>query len=240
MKKLLSSKANQSAQGEKHKNKMNTTRHPTHDTRHPTIYPVILAVPGKAQQLKGREKVSFLSRHARSALEISAQKSGLKLTRLIKGENGEPLPFDGNYWSLTHKTGYVGGVIASTMIGMDLEKIRPCSAALFRKTAQDSEWRLSNEDPTRLFFRYWTSKESVLKASGTGIRDFSKCRIFKIVDHNHLIINYKDQDWFIEHQDFDGHIASVVKNRFNVEWTILPAPLNETVKRHVGQMNNGT
>ncbi|MDH3343667.1 MAG: 4'-phosphopantetheinyl transferase superfamily protein [Desulfobacteraceae bacterium] len=213
---------------------METILNPEPRSQNPIIYPVILAVPDKQQKLAGREKVAFLSRHARGALEISAQKSGVELTRLIKGENGEPLPFDGNYWSLTHKTGYVGGVIASTKIGMDLEKIRPCSAALFRKTAQDSEWRLSNADPTRLFFRYWTSKESVIKASGAGIRDLSKCRIVKIIDHNRLIINYRDQEWIIEHHDFDGHIVSVVKNNFKVEWTILPAPLNNNAEKHVG------
>jgi len=213
---------------------METILNPKPKIQTRVIYPVILAVPDEQQKLAGREKVAFLSRYARGALEISAQKSGVKLTRLIKGENGEPLPFGGNYWSLTHKTGYVGGVIASTKIGMDLEKIRPCSAALFRKTAQDSEWSLSNADPTRLFFRYWTSKESVLKASGAGIKDLSKCRIVKIIDHNHLIINYKNQEWMIEHHDFDGHIASVVKNNFNVEWTILPASLDYNSEQDVG------
>ncbi|MFC1789055.1 4'-phosphopantetheinyl transferase family protein [Thermodesulfobacteriota bacterium] len=213
---------------------METILNPKPKIQTRVIYPVILAVPDEQQKLAGREKVAFLSRYARGALEISAQKSGVKLTRLVKGENGEPLPFGGNYWSLTHKTGYVGGVIASTKIGMDLEKIRPCSAALFRKTAQDSEWSLSNADPTRLFFRYWTSKESVLKASGAGIKDLSKCRIVKIIDHNHLIINYKNQEWMIEHHDFDGHIASVVKNNFNVEWTILPASLDYNSEQDVG------
>jgi len=213
---------------------LDTIQNPKPKFQNRVIYPVILAVPDKQQKLSGRAKVAFLSQHARSALEISAQKSGVKLARLIKGENGEPLPFDGNYWSLTHKTGYVGGVIASTKIGMDLEKIRPCSAALFRKTAQDSEWSLSNGDPTRLFFRYWTSKESVIKASGEGIRDLSKCRIVKVIDHNHLIVNYKNQEWIIEHHDFDGHIASVVKNKFNVEWTILPASLKYKAEKHVG------
>jgi len=219
---------------------LDTIQNPKSKIQNRVIYPVILAVPDERQKLIGREKVAFLSRHARGALEISARKSGVKLTRLIKGENGEPLPFEGNYWSLTHKTGYVGGVIASTKIGMDLEKIRPCSAALYRKTAQDIEWRLSSGDPTRLFFRYWTSKESVLKATGEGIKDLSKCRIVKIIDHNHLIISYKDQEWVVEHHDFDGHMASVVKNHFNVQWTILPASINDTVKSHVGSMNTGT
>lgn len=207
---------------------MDTIQNPKSKIQNRVIYPVILEVPEERQKLTGREKVDFLSRHARSALEISAQKSGVTITRLLKGENGEPLPFDGNYWSLTHKTGYVGGVIASTRIGMDIEKIRPCSTALFRKTAQDSEWRLSNADSTRLFFRYWTSKESVLKASGAGIKDLSACRIVRIIDHDHLIVNYKDRQWIVEHHDFNGHMASVVKNHFDVEWTLLPASLNDT------------
>jgi len=188
--------------------------------RNPILYPVILAVPDKEQKLTGREKVANLSNHARRALEISAQKSCIELGDLTKNENGAPLPFGGNYWSLTHKPRYVGGVIAPTQIGIDIEKIRPCSEALFSKTANESEWGLSDADSFKLFFRYWTSKESVLKASGTGIRDLSKCRIVQIIDHNHLVTNYEDRKWLIEHFYFDGHIASVVKNDFDVEWTI--------------------
>jgi 4'-phosphopantetheinyl transferase len=183
------------------------------------IYPVILAVPDKEQQLKGREKVSFLSKHARKALEISAKKSRIQLTDLKKDEKGVPLPFNGHYWSLTHKSKYVAAVIASTPIGIDIEKIRSCSKALFRKTARDSEWKLSDTDPFILFYRYWTSKESVLKASGTGIRDLSKCRIIQIIDDNHLVIDYRNQEWLLEHFYFDRHIASIVKNNFHVEWT---------------------
>ena len=192
---------------------------PIPDTRYPIIYPAILAVPDKEQQLKGREKVSFLSKHARKALEISAKKSHVQLRNLKKDEKGVPLPFNGNYWSLTHKLKYVAAVIASAPIGIDIEKIRSCSKALFRKTARDSEWELSDTDPFILFYRYWTSKESVLKASGTGIRDLSKCRIMRIINDNHLVIDYRNQEWLIEHFYFDEHIASVVKNDFNVEWT---------------------
>jgi len=184
------------------------------------IYPVILAVPDKDRRLTGREMVVSLSNHARRALEISARKSSVHLSDLLKDENGVPLPFDGNYWSLTHKPTYVGGVIASTCIGIDIEKIRPCSKGLFRKTAHDREWALSDTDPFKLFYRYWTSKESVLKASGTGIRDLSKCRIVRIIDDYNLIVDYDERKWLIEHFFFDKHIASVVKNNFDVEWTL--------------------
>jgi len=182
------------------------------------IHPVILAVPNQKQQLKGREKVSFLSMHARKALEISAQKRQIQLGDLKKNKNGVPLPFNGNYWSVTHKNEYVAGVIARERIGIDLEKIRPFKEALYRKTASESEWGLSDTDKITLFFRYWTSKESVLKASGTGIRDLLKCRIERILNDSHLIVNYREHNWVVEHFYFNGHIASVVKNNVDVKW----------------------
>ena len=185
------------------------------------IYPVILAVPNQKQQLTGREKVSFLSRHARRALEISAQECQIQLGDLKKDENGVPLPFNGNYWSVTHKTGYVAGVISRERIGIDLEKIRPIKEALYRKTARESEWKLSNTDKTVLFFRYWTSKESVLKVLGTGIRDLLKCRITRIIDDRYLVVNYREYNWMVEHFFFNGHIASVVKNNVDVKWAFF-------------------
>lgn len=186
----------------------------------PIIYPVILPVPEKDQQLNGRKKVASLSRHARQALEISARKSGIVLPDLIKNENGAPLPFNGTYWSLTHKIQYVGAVVASARIGIDIEEIRPCSKALFKKAADQTEWDLADNISFKLFFRFWTSKECVLKAVGTGIKGLSKCRIVEIIDQDNLLIDYQGQPWRIEHSFFDGHIASVVKNDFDIRWTI--------------------
>ncbi len=187
------------------------------------IYPVILSVPASAKELTRRARVKYLSRHARRALEISAEKSGIKLGELIKEDNGSPVPFDGNYWSVTHKPEYVGGVIATDLIGIDIEKIRPCSKALFKKTADDKEWALSDTDPLPLFFRYWTAKEAVLKAGGKGLTDLSNCRIVQITDDNNLIINYKNKKWFVEQFFFKGHVASVIKTASHIEWTILMA-----------------
>jgi len=184
------------------------------------IYPVILPVPFKDKKLTGKEKVLRLSRHARYALNISAQKSGVILSNVSKDKKGIPIPCNGNYWSLTHKSEYVGAVVARTKIGIDIEKIRPCSKSLFKKIAGSSEWIIAdNNEPYKLFFRYWTSKEAVLKANGTGLKDLSKCRVTQVFDNSKLIINYKDKSWLIEHCFFDKHIASVVINGLHVEWT---------------------
>ena len=200
---------------------MKIIRNPEPETRDPIIYPVILAVPNQKQHLKGREKVSFLSMYARRALEVSAQKRQIQLGDLEKNEDGVPLPFNGNYWSVTHKTEYVAGVIARERIGIDLEKIRPIKEALYKKTASENEWRLSDTDKIALFFRYWTSKESVLKASGTGIRDLLKCRIARIIDDRQLVVDYREHNWVVEHFFFNGHIASVVKNNVDVTWAFF-------------------
>jgi 4'-phosphopantetheinyl transferase len=185
------------------------------------IFPVILSVPENERQFAGREKTIALSWHARQALYVSAQKSGLPLGNLPKDTDGVPQPINGTYWSITHKADYVGAVVARTRIGIDIEKIRFCSPALFKKTADDKEWALGNEDMQQMFFRYWTAKEAVLKASGTGIVDLHKCRIIQLIDKVHLTVEYQDKQWIIEHFSFDGHIASVIQNAYQVQWTVL-------------------
>ena len=200
---------------------MNSIDNQQSTINNPIIYPIILSVPEKDRQLSGRKKVASLSRYARQALEISARKSGIVLPELLKNENGAPLPFNGTYWSLTHKIRYVGAVVASARTGIDIEEIRPCSEALFKKTAAKTEWDLADNTSFALFFRFWTSKECVLKAVGTGIKDLSKCRIVEIIDDNNLLIDYQGQQWRIEHSFFDGHIASDVKNEFDIQWTII-------------------
>ena len=183
------------------------------------IYPIILAVPESVKGLTPKERVKFLSRHARRALEMSAEKSRITLGELVQDERNAPLPFDGNFWSISHKTEYVGGVVAPTPIGIDIEKIYSRAKSLFRKVASESEWSLADTSLTT-FFRYWTSKEAVLKTAGIGLKDLSKCRVIRIRDDHHLDIEYEDKKWQVAHTYFEDHIASIVKNDFQIDWTI--------------------
>jgi 4'-phosphopantetheinyl transferase len=187
-----------------------------------TIHPVILAVPEEVGDFKPRDRVKFLSRHARLALKLSAQKSKMQLDELKQAENGAPLPFNDIYWSITHKTQYVGGVVAPTPIGIDIERIRECSRGLFAKTAGDREWALGEAEKNSLltFFRYWTAKEALVKTSGSGLKDLLKCQVTRIIDDRHLKIRYSDREWLIENFYFDQHIASITQDAYQIEWTL--------------------
>jgi 4'-phosphopantetheinyl transferase len=125
------------------------------------LHPVILAVPDTVNDLKPKERVTFLSRHARRALAISAEKSRIPLGELVQDERNAPLPFNGTFWSITHKPEYVGGVVAPSPIGMDIEKIYARVNSLYHKTASEAEWALADRriyDDHHLEIEYETQK----------------------------------------------------------------------------------
>jgi len=185
------------------------------------LYPVLLPVPEAYRRLRGSEKVRFLRSHARHALMLSAKESGVRLETIEKAENGAPIPLEGIFWSLSHKDTFVGAVAAPEPVGIDLERIRSRSEALFNRIADERERGLTPEDPTFLFFRYWTAKEAVLKAAGDGLSGLSRCRIKAVLDEKRLTVDYRGTTWNVMHHCFQGHMASLACGRFSIDW-ILP------------------
>ena len=112
-------------------------------SKSPALRAVILAVPETARTLPPRERVAFLSRHARKALQISAAESNLTIGAALKDRDGRPQPVKGVYWSLTHKPAYVGAIVARRRVGIDIETIvQRKTEALFNKVADSDEWAL--------------------------------------------------------------------------------------------------
>lgn len=187
-----------------------------------TITPVILPVPETLRRLPAAERVRGLSDLAREALAHSARRLQIVLGPLKKDARGAPLPVAGHYWSLTHKPLFAAAVLAPAAVGLDLEALRPCTPALYRRTATESEWALiGGDDPPIRFFRCWTAKEAVLKAVGEGIRDWPRCRIHHVIDDTRLVVDYRGVLWPVEQFFFRGHIASIAGSGFRVEWRLL-------------------
>ena len=185
-----------------------------------TLNPVILPVPEEKTRLVRREKVVYLSRHARVALNLSAEYSRVKLGKLTKDNDGAPLPSNGYYWSLTHKHCFVAGVVSPRRVGIDIEEIKPRHEGMFKKVARPEEWNLSDQDPFHLFHRYWTAKEAVIKAWGEGLKDLLKIKVVDIPDEKNLIVDFLGKTRSIEHFFFDRHIASIVKDGCRINWRL--------------------
>lgn len=198
--------------------------------RRSQIHPVILAVPESSRQLKGKPKVELLSRLARIALGHSARLSDLAMGQLEKADNGAPLPSQGIHWSLTHKERYVAAVAAAHPIGIDIEKLRCVSRGLYQRIAGRFEWELSPEAGLKLFFRYWTAKEAVLKAVGTGIAGLSRCKIRRILDDTRLELTYDDALWRVtQYWIEDRHIVAVTTDNVETHWHLLDENESERI-----------
>ena len=179
--------------------------------------------------LAGREKVVYLSAHARKALALSAEETGIVLGALEKNDAGAPLPSNGYYWSLAHKSDYVAAVAADVPIGIDIEKIRAVTPGLYRRIASEEEWHLASEDREHLFFRYWTAKEAVLKVAGTGIRELSYCRISGVVDAQLVQLDFKGEPFQVRHFFHDRHVVGVVDVGCPVEFKVANATTAERI-----------
>ena len=185
------------------------------------IYPVILKVPDEKQALFGRDSVCFLSQYAREAVISSAQRSGSDFSVFEKDSDGVPTPSNGVFWSLSHKPEYVTGVTSNTLIGIDIEQIRPVQLALFNRILDSKERQLAGTASDEMFYRCWTAKEAVLKILGLGLKGLSLCKLNRIIDKKTLVVSCRQKQWVIEHCYYDNHVASVVKTGKIIQW-ILP------------------
>ena len=187
-----------------------------------TLYPVIISIPEHCtEKLSGRDKLDFLRKTARKALAYSSQKSEVTLGPLIKDERGAPLPSNGIHWSLSHKTNCVAAVVNTEKVGIDVEEIKPRNnRQLFNHLASPEEWRLCPNPTWEFFYRYWTAKEAAVKVTGAGIKDLKTCRVVTISDDKHLILDYDQHLWSIEHYWYKNHIISVTAGEKPVEWII--------------------
>jgi 4'-phosphopantetheinyl transferase len=187
-----------------------------------TIHPVILAVCADDQRLIRRAKVEALRRRARQAATLSAQYGGYILGELEKDAGGVPLPSNGFCWSLSHKERMVAAVVSPRPVGIDLERLAPVHARMYDRIADGSEWALAPHKSERVFFRYWTAKEAVLKAVGKGLTGLERCRVQAIVDDDHLRLRYEHTDWGVTHCWVgDDHLVTVASDNAALQWHVL-------------------
>jgi 4'-phosphopantetheinyl transferase len=172
------------------------------------------------RSLVGPHHLEAQRQTAREALVQSCQISGRPCGPFEKDVHNVPLPFAGWYWSVSHKPQFVAAVVSANPVGIDLEEIVPRDKGLFRYVAEDAEWELAGNREWETFFRYWTAKEAVLKATGVGLRDLKKVRIQRVMGSDRLVVEYGSRQWGVQHYRFQNHLASLTHDD-DVHWTMI-------------------
>ncbi|MBQ0083438.1 MAG: 4'-phosphopantetheinyl transferase superfamily protein [Clostridiales bacterium] len=127
----------------------------------------------KISKLKFR-KDKNLSLGAGLLLEYALKEFGKGAkSEIITGENGKPYLKDNSlYFSLSHSKNYALCGVAPFEIGCDIEFRENINLDIARRffTKEEYEDIVSGEDSTDKFYRYWTLKESLMKATGLGMK----------------------------------------------------------------------
>ncbi len=124
--------------------------------------------------------------------------------------NAKPyFAFDGLYFNISHSGNITICAISDQCeIGVDIELIKEIQIDHYKEQMTQNEWKsISNSKDTNFaFFDYWTQKEAVLKAHGSGMNISLKS--FEIKKHSTRIIN---DDFYLKeiplHADYSCHLA---------------------------------
>jgi phosphopantetheine--protein transferase-like protein len=126
--------------------------------------------------------------------------------QLYRGENGKPYLKGGNmYFNISHSGNYAVLAAAQNEVGVDIEKVAPYSETVAARcfTPAEQEW-LRHEGNDEAFYRLWTAKESVMKASGLG---FSlPPETFCVLPPDSSAHHIDGRIWFLDRLVYDGHI----------------------------------
>ncbi|MBQ1411098.1 MAG: 4'-phosphopantetheinyl transferase superfamily protein [Oscillospiraceae bacterium] len=119
----------------------------------------------------------LLSLGAGALLEASLAALGVHWPQLMQDANGKPyLPGrDDLFFNISHSGKHVLCAVSDREIGCDVEKTGLARLALAKRCFCEAEYQALLRCPDaatrdRLFFWYWTLKESFLKATGLGFR----------------------------------------------------------------------
>lgn len=184
------------------------------------LQPVILAIPQDASP-RSPQQVARQREFARLALGCCAKRCGAPVNGWEKDDSEAPLPNAGFYWSVSHKRRWATAVIAQHPVGIDIEHVAPRPRKLHDALAESKEWAMIGDRSWPAFFRLWTAKEAVLKATGVGIAGLLRCRLIEVGDERHMRLEYEGKPWPIEHFYHADHVVAVTCDSARVNWRVV-------------------
>jgi 4'-phosphopantetheinyl transferase len=104
------------------------------------------------------------------ALKESGSTAGLD--QLVFGPHDKPYFPAGPNFNISHSGNRVVCALSTAgRVGVDIELVKPLSFDDFQTQFTSREWQAirGDMDPVTAFYRFWTAKESLIKADGRGL-----------------------------------------------------------------------
>lgn len=132
----------------------------------------------KAKRLR-LDVAKRLSVGAGTLLKIAMEEAGLSPDTPVKyGEFGKPY-VDGLYFNLSHSGDVAMCAVSDSDVGCDIEKAGEANFKIAEKYFSLAEREylrlLGGDEKNGAFFKFWTCRESLLKALGTGFARGADC-----------------------------------------------------------------
>lgn len=131
------------------------------------------------------------------------------LNNLLYDRNNRPYIHTNIDFNISHSGEYVLCAIADEglRIGIDIEKIKTVDFNYFQNSMsfKQQEEILTSHNPIKKFFKFWTFKESVIKADGRGLSIPLKNIYFQ--DN---VGCYEDKKWFLRELDIDSNYCACI------------------------------
>lgn len=119
------------------------------------------------------EKDKRLSLGVGVLLRYALQKANISDYNIVLGQNGKPYLKNGDiYFNLSHSGEMAVCVIAPFEVGCDIELAATPNMKIAKRFFTDEEYSdiIASTDSEDRFYRYWTLKESFIKATGYGMK----------------------------------------------------------------------
>lgn len=177
----------------------------------------------KVKELKNEED-KRLSIMAEVLLKYAFKKEGITLPlKISTNECGKPY-IEGIYFNISHSFDYVAVAVSNEEVGVDIEKITDRNFGIAKRFFSKKEYEDINsvkdeKDRKKLFFRYWTIKESFLKAIGYGLNkplNAFTVNLKKKITVTQDIVN--ENFYFCEYKRIKNYALSVCSLETQVEF----------------------
>jgi len=135
-----------------------------------------------------------------------------QLEKICFRENGKPY-IDGVHFNISHSDNLVVCAISTDVeLGIDVEKEKAVKLSDFKAWFTAKEWAIIKGDPHPLktFYRYWTRKESIIKALGITLSALHQIELNAGQD----VFTDNGKSWYLKDLDFGpGFFGAICSER---------------------------